>query len=113
MHIFRRTFFVVLCAAFSAPVLADELVAVVEQNFPYEEVDESYGTAKIQEGQCQEGTPFPILQHGFEASAKIDVAKRIHEKIRSLGANAFSMIEVEKDAHTRSLMVTPLTCSLN
>jgi len=47
LHIFFRAFFVVVCAAFSAPIYADDIVSVVEQNYPYQEVDKSYGAAKI------------------------------------------------------------------
>ena len=112
MHMFRKALFVAFCAAFSAPVLADDVVSFVVQNFPYQEVDESYGTTKIEQGQCQEGTPFPIFQEGFDSDAKMDVAKRIHERVRSLGANAFVMIDVAKDTRGRSIMVTPLTCDL-
>jgi hypothetical protein len=112
MHIFYRTFFVVLCATFSAQIQADDFVALVEQNFPYQEVDESYGSAKIQEGRCQEGTPFPMSQERSQTSTEMDLAQRIHEKLRSLGANAFVITDLKEDSHGRSIMVTPLTCDL-
>ena len=48
MHIFYRALFALLCATFPASVQADDFVSLVEQSFPYEEVDESYGAAKIQ-----------------------------------------------------------------
>ena len=112
MHILLRIFFVLLCATFSAPIQADDFVSLVEQNFPYQEVDESYGVAHIQDGRCQEGTPFPISQEGSQTSMKIDVAKRIHEKLRSLGANAFVITDLNEDTHFTSMMVTPLTCDL-
>jgi len=112
MHIFYRAFFVVLYATFSAPIQADNFVSLVEQNFPYQEVDESYGVAKIQKGRCQEGTPFQISQEGSRTSTKMDVAKRIHEELRSLGANAFVITDLKEDTHVRSIMVTPLACDL-
>ena len=112
MHFIYRVLFVALCATFSAPVQADDFVSVVEQNFPYREVDESYGVAKIQEGRCQEGTPFQIVQEGSRTDTKMDVAKRIHEILRSMGANAFMITDLEEDTHVRSVMVTPLTCDL-
>ena len=112
MHIFYRAFFIVLCATFSAPIQADDFVSLVEQNFPYQEVDESYGATKIQEGRCQEGTPFQISQEGYRTITRMDVAKRIHEKLRSLGANAFVITDLKEDTHVRSIMVTPLTCDL-
>jgi hypothetical protein len=102
-----------LCAIFSASIQADDFVSLVQQNFPYEEVDESYGAAKIQEGRCQEGTPFQISQEGSQNSTKMDVAKRIHEKLRSLGANAFVITDLKEDTHIRSIMVTPLACDLH
>lgn len=113
MHIIYRAFFVVLCATFSAPIHADDFVSVVDQNFPYDEVDESYGVAKIQEGRCQEGTPFQIVQDDSSTDTKMDVAKRIHEILRSMGANAFLITDLEEDTHVRNVMVTPLTCDLN
>ena len=112
MHIFYRAFFVVLCATFSAPIQADDFISLVEQNFPYQEVDESYAVAKIEEGRCQEGTPFQISQEGSQTSTKMDVAKRIHEKLRSLGANAFVITDLKEDTHVRSIMVTPYACDL-
>jgi len=112
MHILHRVLFVMLCAIFSASIQADDFVSLVQQNFPYEEVDESYGVAKIQEGRCQEGTPFQISQEGSQNSTKMDVAKRIHEKLRSLGANAFVITDLKEDTHIRSIMVTPLACDL-
>jgi hypothetical protein len=42
----------------------------------------------------------------------MDVAKRIHEKLRSLGANAFVITDLKEDTHIRSIMVTPLACDL-
>jgi hypothetical protein len=112
MHIFYRAFFVVLCAIFSAPIHADDFVSLVEQNFPYQEVDESYGAGKIQEGRCQEGTPFQISQEVSRTTTKLEVAKQIHEKLRSLGANAFVITDLEEDTHVRRIMVTPLACDL-
>jgi len=112
MHILHRVLFVMLCATFSASIQADDFVSLVQQNFPYEEVDESYGVAKIQEGRCQEGTPFQISQKSSHNSTKMDVAKRIHEKLRSLGANAFVITDLKEDTHIRSIMVTPLACDL-
>jgi len=42
----------------------------------------------------------------------MDIAKQIHEKIRSLGANALVITELAEGSHVRSIMVTPLTCDL-
>jgi len=112
MHIFSRTFFVVLCAVFSAPIQADDIVSVVEQNFPYQEVDKSYGAAKIEESRCQEGTPFLVSQEVSMTSTKMDIAKQIHEKLRSLGANALAITDLTEESHVRKIMVTPLTCDL-
>lgn len=112
MHIVYRAFFVILCATFSAPIHADDFVSVVEQSFPYTEVDESYGAAKIHEGRCKEGTPFQISQEGSRTSTKMDFAMRIHERLRSLGANAFVITDLNEDTHVRSITVTPLTCDL-
>ncbi len=112
MHILFRAFFLVLCATFSAPVQAADFVSLVEQNFPYREVDESYAIAKIQEGRCQEGTPFQMSQEDSQTSKKMDVAKRIHGKLRSLGANAFVITDLKEDTHIRSIVVTPYACDL-
>ena len=112
MRIFYTAFFIILCATFSAPSHADDFVSLVVENFPYQEVEESYGNAKIQEGRCQEGTPFQIIQERFQTSTKMDVAKRIHEKLRSLGANAFIITDLEEDTLVRRIKVTPLTCDL-
>jgi hypothetical protein len=112
MHFFFRTFFIVLCAAFSAPIQADDIVSVVEQNFPYQEVDKSYGATKIEESRCQEGIPFLISQDGSTTRTKMDIAGRIHEKLRSLGANGLLITDLTKDPLVRSIMVTPLTCDL-
>ena len=112
MHIIYRVFFVVLGATFSSSIQADDFVSVVEQSFPYHEVEESYGVAKIQEGRCQEGTPFQIVQEGSRAGTKMDVAKQVHEILRGLGANAFMITDLEEDTHVRSITVTPLTCDL-
>ena len=112
MHISYRAFFVILCAFFSAPIQADDFVSLVEQNFPYQEVDQSYGAAQIQDGRCRKGTPFPISQKGSQSSTQMDVAKRIHEKLRSLGANAFVITNVKEDINVRTMMVTPLRCDL-
>lgn len=112
MHIPQKAAFVILCASFAAHVQADDFVSVVEQNFPYEEVDQSYGGAKIQEGRCEEGTPFTIMQDGFKSGTKMDVAERIHAKLLSLGANAFVITELKEDAQVRSITVTPLTCDV-
>ncbi len=113
MRIFYTSFFIILCASFSAPSHADDFVSLVVQNFPYQEVEESYGFAKIQEGRCQEGTPFQILQKGSPSSTKMDVAKQIHEKLRSLGANAFIITDLKEDTHVRRIMVTPLACDIS
>jgi hypothetical protein len=112
MHISYVAFFVVLCATFSAPIQADDFISVVEQNFPYQEVDESYGAAKIQEGRCQEGPPFQIVQEDSPTNTKMDVAKQIHETLRGMGANAFLITDLEEDTHIRRVTVTPLTCDL-
>ncbi len=112
MHMSYRTFFIVLFAAFSAPVQADDLVSQVVQNFPYEEVDKSYGAATIQNGRCREGTPFSISEKRFLASTETELAKLIHEKTRGLGANAFVITDLREDTRVRSVMVTPLTCAL-
>ncbi len=112
MHIFSRVFFVVLCATFSAPICANDIVSVVEQNYPYREVDKSYGAAKIDERRCQEGTPFRISQEISATSTQMDIAKRIHEKLRSLGANALVITDLTQDPQVKSIMVTPLTCDL-
>lgn len=112
MHIHRRAFFAVLCATFSAPMQADDFVSLVEENFPYQEVDESYGAAQLQDGGCQEGTPFRISQEGSQTITKIDVAKQIHKRLRSLGANAFVIAELKEDTHVRSILVIPLACKL-
>lgn len=114
MHILYNTLFVVLCATFfSAPVQADDVASLVEQNFPYQEVDGSYGAAKIQQGQCREGTPFPISWKVFQPGAKMDVARQIHERVRSLGANAMVMTDLDESGLVGSVMVTPLTCDLS
>ena len=112
MHILFRTVFVVLCASFSAPVIADDFVDTVEQNFPYREVDESYGVANIQAGRCQEGKPFLVSQDSSRASTNLDVANRIHEKLRTLGANAFVIIDIKEGTRVTSITVTPYTCAL-
>ncbi len=112
MHMSYRAFFVVLFAALSAPVQADDLISQVVQNFPYEEVDESYGTATIQDGRCREGTPFSISEKVFLATTKIELAKLIHQKVRGLGANAFVISDLREDSRARSVLVTPLTCDL-
>ncbi len=112
MHIIYRTFFVALCATFSAPIHADDFVSLVEQNFPYQEVDESYGVARIQEGRCQEGTPFQISQEASRTATKMDVARQVHERLLGLGANAFVITDLKEDTHVRSIMVTPYACDL-
>ena len=112
MHIFCRAFFVVLCATFSAPIQADDFVSLVEENFPYQEVDESYGAAQVRDRRCQEGTPFRISQEGSQAITKMDVAKQIHKRLRSLGANAFVIADLKEDTHVRSITVIPLACKL-
>ena len=113
MRIYIKALLVVLCAAFSATIQADDFVSLVEQNFPYQEVDESYGTAHVQDGRCQEGTPFGISQKSSYGSTKMDLAKRIHEKLISLGANAFKITDLKEDTRVRSMVVTPLTCDLS
>ena len=112
MHILQRAVLLVLCAMFSAHVQAEDFVSVVEQNFPYKEVDQSYGTAKIHEGRCKEGTPFSMIQKASRTSTTIDLAERIHAKIRSLGANAFVITDLKEDSHVRNITITPLTCDL-
>lgn len=112
MHSLYKAFFVLLCAAFFAPVQADEFVSVVEENLPYQEVDIPYGTAKIQEGHCKEGKPFPFSPKGFGKTTKLDVARQIHEILLSLGANAFVITDVREDSRLRSMTVTPLVCDL-
>lgn len=112
MHILQRVVFVALCATFSAHIQADDFISVVEQNFPYKEADQSYGTAKIQEGRCKEGTPFAMIQDTSKTSTKIDLAERIHARIRSLGANAFVVTDLKEDTHVRNITITPLTCDL-
>lgn len=112
MHIFFRMFLVALCAAFAAPVQADDIVSVVEQNFPYQEVDRFYGATKIEERRCQEGTPFLISEGDSTTGAKMDIAARIHERIRSLGANGLVITDLTEDSRVRRIMVTPLTCDL-
>ena len=112
MRIFYRAFFVASCAAFSAPVQADDFVSLVEDNLPYQEVAESYGTAHIEGRRCQEGTPFRISQEGSQTNTKMDVAKQIHKRLRSLGANAFVIVDLKEDTHVRSITVVPLTCKL-
>ncbi len=112
MHIFFRIFLVALCVTFSAPIQAGDFVSVVENNFPYQEVDESYGVASIQDGRCQEGTPFSIFHQRSVPSTKIDVAKQIHEELRRRGANAFVITDLKEDSRVRSVVVTPFTCNL-
>ena len=112
MHNFSRTFFIVLCAAFSAPIQANDIVSVVEQNFPYQEVDRFYGATKIEERRCQEGIPFLISQDDSTTGTQMDIAERIHERIRSLGANGLVITDLTEDSRVRRIMVTPLTCDL-
>jgi hypothetical protein len=112
MRISYTAFFIVLCAAFSAPIQADGFVSLVEENFPYKEVETSYGMAKIQEGRCQEGIPFQMFQAVSQTSTKMEVAKRIHERLRSVGANAFVITDLKEDTYVRMIMVTPLACDL-
>jgi len=112
MRISYTAFFIVLCATFSAPIQADGFVSLVEKNFPYKVVEESYGMAKIQEGRCQEGTPFQMIQEVSQTSTKMDVAKRIHERLRSVGANAFVITDLKEDTYVRMITVTPLACDL-
>lgn len=112
MRFLEGAFFVVLGAAFSTPIQADDFVSVVERNFPYAEVEHSYGSAKIEEGRCQEGTPFAITQEDSETGTKMDLAEQVHARLRSLGANAFIINDLIEDADGRRIMVTPLTCDL-
>lgn len=112
MHIFYKAIFVISCASFSAPVFADDFVSTVEQNFPYQEVDESYGVASIRAGRCREGKPFSISQERSRTTTNIDFASRIHEKLRTLGANAFVIVDIKEDTRVRSIMVTPFRCDL-
>lgn len=111
MRILGSASFAILCATISAPIQADDFVSTVERNFPYEEVDLTYGTRKIEEGRCQEGTPFAIIQDDTDTSTKMDVAEQIHTILRSLGANAFVITELKEDTEVRSITVTPLTCA--
>ena len=110
MHILYRAIFITLCATFSAAIQADDFVSLVEENFPYQEVHESYGAAQIQGGRCQEGTPFQISQKNSQAATKMDVAKQIHKRLRSLGANAFVIADLKEGTHVRSITVIPLVC---
>lgn len=113
MHIFTKTIFIVLCAIFAAPVAADEteeFVSFIEHNFPYEEVDESYGTANIENGQCQKGIPFSISQNRFQTTNEMNLAKQVHERLRSMGANGFVIIELKEETLVRTIKVVPLTC---
>ena len=112
MHIFYKAMFAILCASFSAPVFADDFVSTIEQNFPYHEVDESYGVASIHTGRCHEGIPFSMSLERSQTATNLDVANRIHEKLRTLGANAFVIIDIKEDTRVRSIMVTPYTCAL-
>ena len=112
MHIFCRAILVVSCATFSAPIQAGDFVSLVEENFPYHEVNESYGAEQIQDGRCQEGTPFRISQKSSKTATKMDVAKQIHERLRSLGANAFVITDLKEGTRVRSITVVPLTCEL-
>ena len=109
MHILRRTFVIAACATFSTSVQADDVASHIEENFPYKEVSESYGKSKIHEGQCQEGTPFLVVHDRFQVNGTMNLAARIHEKVRSLGANAMAMTELDGSR----IIVTPLTCNLN
>ena len=113
MHIFAKAIFIVLCAIFAAPVEADDFVSFIEHNYPYEVVDESYGTANIDNGRCQKGTPFSISQKRFGTTNEMNLAKQVHEKLRSIGANGFVIIELKEETLVRSIKVVPLTCVLN
>ena len=113
MHISSKAFFVVLCAIFSASVHADDFITLVEKNFPYQEVEESYGVANIEAGRCQEGTPFSISQKRFQNKTNIDLAAQVHERLRSMGANAFVINELQEGTLVRSITVTPLACQLS
>lgn len=113
MRIFSSVIFVVLVAAFSSPVLADDFVSTVEENFPYHEVDQSIGVASIREGRCVQGMPFSISERQSRSGKNIDVASRIHEKLRALGANAFVITQMKEDTRVRSVTVTPYTCRLS
>ncbi len=112
MHIFSKAIFIVLCAIFSAPVEAEDFVSFVEHNFPYQEVDESYGTANIQDGRCRKGIPFSISQNRFRTTTEMDLAKQVHRRLRSMGANGFVIIDLKEDTLVRSIKVVPLTCVL-
>ncbi len=113
MHIFARTIFIVLCAIVAAPVEADDFVSFIEENFPYEEVDESYGTANIENGKCQKGIAFSISQKRFQTTNEMNLAKQVHERLRGMGANGFVIIELKEDTLVRTIKVVPLTCVLN
>jgi len=113
MHIFSKTIFIVLCVIFAAPVEADEFVSFVEHNFPYEEVDESYGTANIEDGRCRKGIPFSISQSRFRTTNEMNLAKQVHKRLRSMGANGFVIIDLKEDTLVRSIKVVPLTCVLS
>ena len=110
MHIFAKTIFVVLCAIFSAPVEAEDFVSFVEHNFPYEEVDESHGTANIEDGRCRKGVPFSISQSRFRTTYEMNLAEQVHIRLRSMGANGFVIIDLKEDTLVRSIKVVPLTC---
>ena len=112
MHITRDLFLVLLFSLFLVPAQADEFVSVVEANLPYQKVDLPYGTARIQEGHCKEGTPFPFAPKGIGKTTKLDVARQIHEILLSLGANAFVITDVKEDSRVRSMTVIPLVCDL-
>jgi len=113
MHIFAKTIFVVLCAIFAAPVEADDFVSFVEHNFPYEEVDASYGAANIDDGRCRKGLPFSVSQSRYRTTNKMSLAKQVHERLRSMGANGFVIVNLKEETLVRSIKVLPLTCTVS
>lgn len=112
MHISIRVFLFVVCATLSAPLRAGDIVSAVEQNYPYQEVAPSYGDAMIQAGRCLEGTPFFIPREDTVKGTSEQIARRIHETVRDLGANAFVLVDPDKGARSSHVKVIPLTCDL-
>ena len=111
MHSFAKTFFIVLCVIFSASVKAEDFVSVVEH--PYEEVEQSYGAVNIENGRCQQGTPFSVSQRRFQSTKEMDLASQVHDRLRSMGANGFVILELKEDTLVKSIKVVPLTCALS
>lgn len=113
MHDFAKTVFIVLCAIFSASVEAEDFVSVVEHNFPYEEVEQTYGAVNIENGRCQQGTPFSVSQRRFQSTKEMDLASQVHDRLRSMGANGFVILELKEETLVKSIKVVPLTCALS